>query len=58
VNIISNASLKPKEILVETNKHTYTQDMEKKEKKKKKREKKRKERKKELSTHFKNMERK
>jgi mannitol-specific phosphotransferase system IIBC component len=59
VNIISNASLKPKEILVETNKHTYTQDMEKKKKKKKKkREKKRKERKKELSTHFKNMERK
>jgi hypothetical protein len=24
VNIISNASLKPQEILVETNKHTYT----------------------------------
>jgi hypothetical protein len=60
VNIISNASLKPKEILVETNKHTYTQDIKKKKKKKKKkkREKKRKERKKELSTHFKNMERK
>jgi hypothetical protein len=35
VNIISNASLKPKEILVETNKHTYTQDMEKKKDKRK-----------------------
>jgi len=34
VNIISNASLKPKEILVETNKHTYTQDMEKRKEKK------------------------
>jgi mannitol-specific phosphotransferase system IIBC component len=47
VNIISNASLKPKEILVETNKHTYTQDMEKKKKKKKKKKRKEKKRKKE-----------
>jgi hypothetical protein len=45
VNIISNASLKPKEILVETNKHTYTQDMEKKKKKKKEKRKEKKERK-------------
>jgi mannitol-specific phosphotransferase system IIBC component len=50
VNIISNASLKPKEILVETNKHTYTQDMEKKKKKKKKKKKRKKKKEKKTKT--------